>query len=175
MNIFRLEDRTIFRLIALFCGGLLLFALILQYFVSSVPCPLCIVQRFFYLLIGFTALFASFGWVKNISVRVLGFLIGSLALFGGAIAGRQVWLQHYPPLVDSSKCLVPIGSFLNSVILSLGGAGDCSARDLTIFGFSIAEWSLLCFFFLVLVGIFLAISYEMKREIQKRYTAIFRL
>ena len=37
-------------------GALLGFAFVLEYFVDLVPCPLCIVQRFFYLFIGVSAL-----------------------------------------------------------------------------------------------------------------------
>jgi disulfide bond formation protein DsbB len=128
---------------------------VLQYFVSLAPCPLCIVQRFFYLLIGLVALFASFDWWKHVSVRMYGMLIVFLALLGGGVAFRQVWMQHFPTLVDPTKCVVPFGSFLNSVILSLGGVGSCSVRDWTLFGLSVAEWSLACFVFLLLVGIFL--------------------
>jgi len=163
MNIFELENKIVFRLVALFCGGLLLFALILQYFVSLTPCPLCIVQRFFYFLIGVTALSASFGWIKGIPVWMYGFAITILALLGGLIAFRQVWLQQHPTLADPTICVVPFGSFLNSVILSLGGTGNCGIRDWTLFSLSIADWSLLCFVFLLSVVIFLVIR-ESKQE-----------
>lgn len=164
MNIFGWKSKTIFSLVILFCGGLLGFALILQYFVFLVPCPLCILQRFVYLLIGLVAFFATFSLVKGISTQTYGLVILILALLGGGIAGRQVWLQQNPSLVDPTKCLIPMGSFFNSVILSLGGVGSCSSRDWTLFGLSIADWSLLCFAFLLLVGLYLTLYPKFKDE-----------
>lgn len=163
MNIFQIDNRIIFRLTALFCGGLLLFAFFLQYFVSQTPCPLCILQRFFYFFIGLVALSASFDWPKNNNVRSVGMLIGLLSLVGGTIAGRQVWLQQYSIVTDSTKCVVPLGSFFDSVMLALGGVGSCVSRDFTILGLSIADWSLLCFFFLFCVGIFLIVRFVWAR------------
>ncbi len=163
MDISELENKIVFRLVTLFCLGLLVFALVLQYFVSLTPCPLCIVQRFFYFLIGVTALSASFGWLKDIPVRMYGILMTILSLLGGSVALRQVWLQQHPSLADPTICIVPFGSFLNSVILSLGGTGNCGIRDWTLFSLSIADWSLLCFIFLLSVGIFLVVR-ESKRK-----------
>lgn len=159
-----MADKTIFRLVALFCGGLLVFALVLQYFFSVAPCPLCILQRFFYLLIGFVAVSASFGWVKNISVRAYGVLIGALALLGGIITFRQVWLQLHPSLSDVTKCIVPLGSFFDSIIFSLGGVGNCGTRDFVLFGLSLAEWSLFCFSLLFLVGMLSILSPQFKKS-----------
>lgn len=165
MNIFGLENKIVFRLVALFCVGLLVFALILQYFISLTPCPLCIVQRFFYFLIGVTALSASFGWLKDIPIRMYGILMIILSLLGGSVALRQVWLQQHPTLADPTICFVPFGSFLNSVILSLGDTGSCETRDWTLFSLSIADWSLLCFIFLLSVGIFLVVRESKQKNI----------
>ncbi|MDD3965202.1 MAG: disulfide bond formation protein B [Candidatus Moranbacteria bacterium] len=163
MNIFQIDNRTIFRLVALFCGGLLLSAFFLQYFVSQVPCPLCILQRFFYFFIGLVALIASFGWPRKRSVYFSGILMMFLSLIGGAIAGRQVWLQQYSIVTDATKCVVPFGSFFDSVMLALGGIGSCVSRDFTIFGLSIADWSLLCFFFLFCVSVFITVRFAWTR------------
>ncbi|MEK7494276.1 MAG: disulfide bond formation protein B [Patescibacteria group bacterium] len=150
-----LTSRNIFLGIILFCGGLLGFALVLQYFVDLIPCPLCIVQRFFYFLIGMVALSGYYGWFRKVSVRVYGWKIVLLSLLGGAVALRQVWLQHFSGPVDPTRCGVLLGSFVESVILSLGGKGSCAVIDWTFLGLSIADWSLLCFGFLLIVGLYL--------------------
>lgn len=124
--------------------GLLGFAFVLEYFVDLVPCPLCIVQRFFYLLIGLTAL-GGIIWPKILTrLRSLG-LVVVWAILGGSVALRQVILQHQPPDVESTGCAVSFGSFLDSFLYALGGRGNCGIIDWTFLSFSIAEWSLVCF------------------------------
>lgn len=155
MDILRTSPKTAAWLTLLFCAGLLLFALALQYFVALTPCPLCIVQRFFFLLIGLTAV----GYLSSMiffKERVTGLLIIIFSLTGGAVAARQVWMQHFPESVDSTRCVVYFGSFIQSVIYSLGGSGNCSVVDWTFLTLSIAEWSLCSFSFLLIVGIWFA-------------------
>ena len=127
-------------------AGLLGFALVLEYFVDLVPCPLCIVQRFFYLLIGVTALLALIPTTTRfISTRITGILVSVWAIIGGSVAMRQVWLQHFPPVTESTGCAVSFGSFLDSALYALGGRGNCGIIDWTFVSFSIAEWSLFWF------------------------------
>lgn len=168
MKIFEYKERTIFLLTVIFCAGLLVSAFLLQYFVRLIPCSLCIVQRFFYFLVGLTALSAFFGWIKDVSTRAYGGLMLLFALLGGAVAVRQVWLQYFFQGGDPTKCLIPGGSFLNSVILSLGGTGSCAIRDFTLIGLSLAEWSSLCFLFLgaVSVGIILGLFSSRAGEVE---------
>lgn len=149
-------QKHIFLLVAVFCAGLLGVAVVMQYFFSLLPCPLCIVQRFFYLLVGLSALAAYFQWPKEGLQKVW---IGCMFVFasvGGAVAARQVWIQHFPRLdIDPTKCGVSFGSFLDSLILALGGVGNCAIRDFTIIRLSIPEWSLLSFGGLVFVALWL--------------------
>ncbi len=133
-------------------SGLLGFALVLEYFVDLVPCPLCIVQRFFYLLIGVTALV---GILSKFSSRMVGGLVTLWAILGGGVALRQVWLQHFPPVTESTGCAVSFGSFLDSALYALGGRGNCGIIDWTFLTFSIAEWSLLWFIVFTFIGTWL--------------------
>lgn len=129
-------------------GGLLGFAFVLEYFVDLVPCPLCIVQRFFYLFIGISALVGLF---TKVSSRFVGGGVVLWAIIGGGVALRQVWLQHFPTITDSTGCAVSFGSFLDSALFALGGRGNCGIVDWTFLTFSIAEWSLL--WFVIFLGI----------------------
>ena len=152
------SSRSIFFLVALLCTGLLGFALVLEYFVNLVPCPLCIVQRFFYALILIIALLAYSGWFQSVNTRVYGGIIFALSVLGGAVALRQVWLQHFIPLdTDPTRCGVFFGSFIQSVLLALGGLGNCAIVDWTFLSLSIADWSFLCFLLLSFAGLFLVL------------------
>ncbi len=147
-----LVSKNLLLLIALFCGGLLAGAVVIEYAVKLVPCSLCVAQRIFFGLIGLTALAAYLGWFERCGRFLVAGLILTLSLLGGAIALRQVWIQHFPlPGFDPSKCVVSLGSFIDSFLRALGGLGSCAVRDFTLLGLAIPEWSLLAF--LGLVGV----------------------
>lgn len=149
--------------VLLFCVvsvvGLLGFAFVLEYFVDLVPCPLCIVQRFFYLLIGLTAL-AALLWPRVLTLLRSSMLIIVLAVLGGGVALRQVILQHQPVDLESTGCAVSFGSFLDSFLYALGGRGNCGIIDWTFLTFSIAEWSLLWFGIFCILGIVLIFHHQ---------------
>jgi disulfide bond formation protein DsbB len=131
--------------------GLLGFGFALEYFVDLVPCPLCIVQRFFFLGIALVGIVGLMN--RNVQNRMLGILTGILAFLGGGVAARQVWLQHLPQPMESTGCAVSFGSFLDTVLYALGGRGNCSFVDWTFLTFSIAEWSLLWFVIFGCIGV----------------------
>lgn len=149
-------QKYIFRCIAFFSIGLFGSSFFLQYFASVIPCPLCIVQRYTYLLIGILALCLEYRFFSSVRTYFYRGGIFFLALFGELIAMRQVWMQYHPLNSDPTKCFTFFGSFFHSVLLSLGGVGDCAKRDWTILSFSLAEWSVL-FFGCILIA---TVAYE---------------
>jgi disulfide bond formation protein DsbB len=62
-------------------------------------------------------------------------------------------MQHHPPTTDSAGCPVSFGSFIDQFLQALGGTGDCAKVDWTFITLSIAEWSLISFIFLFIVGV----------------------
>lgn len=131
---------------ALFCGGLLLGAVVIEYTVKLIPCPLCIAQRIFFGLVGLTALLGYLGWLDRAGRFLGGGLMLLFSVLGGAIALRQVWIQHFPlPGFDPTKCAVSFGSFIDSFLKALGGLGNCAIRDFTLLGLALPEWSFLSF------------------------------
>lgn len=130
-------------------------ALYTQYFGGLEPCPLCMTQRFFY---GLTALFALLGALHGRIVRLYGALVALAALGGAGVAGRQVWLQHLPPnevpacgpSLEFMLQTLPFGQVLTTLFK---GDGNCALVDWRLFGLSMAEWSLLWFIALAVVGI----------------------
>ncbi len=135
---------------ALVCAGLLAYAYYLQYFEGQDPCPLCLVQRFFYygifIALGVGALHGP-GRKGAIaySIAALVFAAGGLAT-----AVRQVWLQHLP--ADQVPACGPDLYFMvenlpfaRMLQLLLRGSGQCAEVHWTFLGLSIAEWSLAWF------------------------------
>ena len=76
--------------------GMLGFGMYLQYGLGLTPCPMCIVQRYAYIVVLILALLgAALGKCKA-PIAAMG-LILPVALFGAFTAARQSWLQWYPP------------------------------------------------------------------------------
>lgn len=126
---------------------MLAYGLYLQHVVGLEPCPMCIVQRYVWVLIVLVAAVASLSPVRWRTVEWV--VLGILALLGAGVAARQSWLQWFPPEVMSCgrDLFGMIEAFpLKRVIPMLfKGSGDCSAVDWTFLGLTIANWSFLCF------------------------------
>jgi len=146
------QPRRLLAFIALACIALLAFGLYLQHAVGLEPCPMCIVQRYLFILV---ALAAGIGAALPASAtRWVGGLMALLSFTGAGVAARQSWLQWFPPEIATCgrDLFGMIESFpLKRVIpMVFRGSGDCSAVDWTFLGLSIANWSFLNF---VLVGV----------------------
>lgn len=144
-----------FRFFALFwgCVGLLGAGFVLQYLVGLTPCPLCILQRFFFALVGITALVGALR-IKNPEqdARAFGAFMILFSLIGGALAARQIWLQHNPPSLLGSNCAPWLGSLTNLIASVFHATADCAERGWTLLYLSIPEWSLISFIALALVS-----------------------
>ena len=156
------NDRLLFALPALAAAGLLAFGYYLQYFQDQDPCPLCLVQRGFYFL--FLLIFAALA-LHNPSKRLAknAYCIAALAaaLGGGAVAGRQVWLQHLPadkvPACGPDLFFMMKNLHLRRTLEKLfAGSGQCAEVNWKFLGLSIAEWSLAWFALLALYALWLA-------------------
>lgn len=149
---FVFRPQLLLLLVVLYCVLLLVFAFVLVRVADLVPCPLCIVQRFFYAFVGLSALAGYMGWWPRFSERIAGMSISFLALIGGAVAARHVYLQRFHAADPSSGCAVSFGSFLDDFIFALGGTGNCAIIDWSFIGLSIADWSLMAFAGLAAAG-----------------------
>lgn len=135
---------------ALICASLLGYAYYLQYFEGQDPCPLCLVQRFFY----YGILFALAAGALHGPGRkgAIAYSLAALVFAAGGIAtaARHVWLQHLPP--DQVPACGPDLVFMLENLpfarvlqLLLRGSGQCAEVHWTFLGLSIAEWSLAWF------------------------------
>src|SRR5438105_10155083 len=88
-----------FILIAVLLGG----AFYLQTYKGMSPCPLCLLQRVVMAALGVIFIIGAIFKLNKWGNVLLGFLGLLTAASGSLFAGRQVWLQLYPP-GDSGGC-----------------------------------------------------------------------
>ncbi len=132
------------------CAALLAYAYFLQYFDGQDPCPLCLVQRGFYYGVGLTFLAGAIHGPGRLGARIYAIVALLFAAGGIATAARHVWLQHLP--ADQVPVCGPDLFFMldnfalgRTLQLLLRGSGQCAEVHWTMFGLSIAEWSLAWF------------------------------
>ena len=145
----QLPARLLYLALFVLAAALLGFGLYLQHGVGLQPCPMCIMQRYAFLLAALLALAAALHGPGPAGVRVYAALIGLAALTGGGIAAWQSWLQFDPPLIPECgpglEFMLESFPLAESLPMIFRGAGDCSVVDWTFLGLSIANWSLLNF------------------------------
>mgnify|MGYP002784142221 CR=1 FL=1 len=150
-----------FRLQMLFgfavCAALLGFALYVEHGMFMLPCPLCVLQRFFFAGMGVLGLVAALHNPKSRGGRAgYGVLIALLAGVGGSVAARHVWLQLQPPTGFAGCSSMGLGYMweslgpIDALATTMAGTADCAKIDWTFFGLSMPAWTLVCF---VLLGL----------------------
>ena len=125
-------------------------ALYMQYVMYLDPCPLCVVQRFAVIAVGISALAGALHNPSGGGRWGYCIAVAAFALFGGAIAARQVYLQSLP--ADKiPECLPGIGfivqnnSLVDALSIILAGTGECAETLWTMLGISIPGWTLIAF------------------------------
>lgn len=156
--------------LGLFLGsaGLLWFGYYLEWVRGLEPCPLCLIQRLFFALVGITALLAALHHPARLGTILYASLNELFALGGGLTAGRQVWLQQLPtdqvpecgPGLEYMLEAYPLGDVLAKVF---HGSGECAEIGWSLFGVSIAGWALLCFVLIAVVGAAVAVRHATSR------------
>jgi disulfide bond formation protein DsbB len=146
----RLPRRLVFALLFAVCAGMMAFGYYLQYVVGLTPCPLCMTQRVFIVLVGLTALCAALHGPARTGQRVYAGIGGLFCLVGSAFSVRHVWLQSLPgdqvpacgPSIDYLlETLPPI----EALEVLLRGDGNCAVVDWSFLGLSIPAWTLIAF------------------------------
>lgn len=141
-------------------SGLLLAGFYFQYVGGLNPCPLCILQRFVFFMLGILfllgILFYSKRWCR-LFINSLSFIT---SILGITLAGRQSWLQHFPP-PNSGECgaslqymmqVLPYHEILQRIFQ---GTSECSQRGWSFLSLSMAEWALACFIGFLFLSIYL--------------------
>jgi protein dithiol:quinone oxidoreductase len=142
-----LTSRKLLLAVFLLCAGLIAFALYLQEHDQLEPCPLCIIQRYGFVVVGVLALIAAV--LPRFLMRGVASLAGLLALAGAGVGGWHLWLQLHPPAVSACGASLeymvanlPLGRALPRIFQ---GFGDCTDVQWTLLGLSIPGWSMIAF------------------------------
>ena len=154
-QLFDRQPRRIFDLIVVTCVALLGYGMYLQHVVGLEPCPMCVVQRYVFVLIAVAALLTRFSGRSAVHACG-GALVLLLAVLGAFVAARQSWLQWYPPEIASCGRdifgMIENFPLQRAIPMIFKGSGDCTKVDWTFLGGSIANWSFVCFAGLAVVA-----------------------
>lgn len=134
--------------------ALIAYALYTQYVVGLEACPLCIFQRVAMIALGVVFLAAALHAPAGRWARAYGGLGLVVAIVGGAIAARHVYLQSLPPEavpacgpgLDYMLDAFPLFEALGMVFT---GSGECADVNWSFAGLSMPAWVLIWF---VLLG-----------------------
>lgn len=141
--------------------GLVAGALYLQFVEGMMPCPLCVIQRYAFILLAIGCFIAMMGatlW------RKMGCCIGLYASISGiGVAAHHLYVIAHPEIkcgVDPIQTAVnnlPFANWLPSVFLA---EGMCGAYYDPIIGLSVPQWSLV--WFVIFTGLLLAVLFKTK-------------
>jgi len=158
----RVSNRWLYLAGALFCAGLMGFALFLQYIKHQDPCPLCMVQRVIFIALLAVFALAALHGPKRVGERVYAALVVLLSLTGVGVASRHIWIQHLPkdqvpacgPGLDYMLDTMPMSRVLKEL---MHGSGECAEKGWTFLTLGIPEWSLICYIALGVWAVLIAV------------------
>lgn len=138
-----MNTRNLLLSIAFASFALIGVALYLQHVVDLLPCPLCVIQRYLFLAVGFTALYGALGGKPK-----LGAGLGLLAAIGGlGVAGKHLYVLANPGFscgidpLETALNKIPTAEYLPFLFRA---DGLCEHAD-SLFGLSIPQWSFVWF------------------------------
>jgi disulfide bond formation protein DsbB len=145
----------------LIISGLIGVSLYLQFYDGVEPCPLCTLQRLSFFALGLLfflgLIFASFKFMRYF----LNIFLVLFSLVGMFLAGRQVWIQHFPP-PGNAECgvslqymmqVLPFNQLIQKI---LEGSAECTkGGGFTFLSLNMAEWSLIWFVLFFCFAIYL--------------------
>ena len=153
------RPRVSFALLAVVCASFIGYALYLQHVEYQDPCPLCLVQRGFYLIVMLLGIAAA---LHGRAFNRYGWGTALAALGGAGAAARQVWLQHLPK-DQVPQCGPDLYYMLDHFPLTkmfgmlFQGSGQCAEVTWRFLGLSIAEWSLAWFLAILAIAALFAL------------------
>ncbi|WP_194788193.1 disulfide bond formation protein B [Pseudomonas sp. UFMG81] len=129
----------------------LVASLRLESVVGLVPCALCFSQRLMLGLYALVCLAALIHRPGTRGQRSYGWLALGCAVGGALLAGRHVWLQADPQLLEG--CHLPLAQLIDQPLGELArallmGTPDCVSISWSFLDLTLPEWSLLAFLLL---------------------------
>jgi disulfide bond formation protein DsbB len=129
---------------------LLAYAYYEEYVEYLDPCPLCMVQRLVFAIIGVLFLLTLVKPPQFVLRKVVAVIIAIVSLMGAAVSSRHIWIQNLPPdevpacgpglfyMLDT----LPFGAVLQEI---LHGSGECAEVSWRFLGLTMPMWTLVCF------------------------------
>ncbi|MDU0810874.1 MAG: disulfide bond formation protein B [Burkholderia sp.] len=150
----RCEHRFL-KLLGFFCIMLLAGALYLQYVQHEDPCPLCVLQRYFFALIAIFSFIAT-GMKRWRWILLFESLIALSALAGGGIAAHHLVIQLNPGFscnFDVMEKLVDSLPFTKLLpwIFEVKDEATCDIVYPAIIGIPLPGWALLSFALILII------------------------
>ncbi|MDJ0656168.1 MAG: disulfide bond formation protein B [Xanthomonadales bacterium] len=147
------------------CAGLLAYAYYLEHVQYLDPCPLCMVQRLAFYLVGAFFLLGGLHDPGRTGRRIYAVLIIGTGMLGAATAGRHLWLQNLPPdqVPDCGPGLeymiqhLPLRETLQGL---LHGSGECARIDWSFLGLSMPAWTLVWYLSLMAWAVLAALRHS---------------
>lgn len=142
----------------LVCLGLLIAAGYMQLHLGLQPCPLCIIQRVIFIILGLFFLAGALHKPLPFWIRAQGFGVFFVASLGIATAARQIWIMGLPP--DQVPPCAPDLTYMiqnlpltQTLSLLLMGTADCAKDTFRLIGLNLPEWTILFFSGFTLLGL----------------------
>ena len=130
----RVTPRTFFAAVFVACASLLSYGYFyLQEYKGLDPCPMCILQRYAFVMVGLIALAGAIHGPRGLALKGYALGVALFAIAGAGVAVRHSWLQHFPPLRET--CGTDLEFLLNTFPLTqalpkiFAGTGSCSKVD----------------------------------------------
>ena len=143
----------------LICACAMLFAIFyLERVLYLDPCPLCVLDRVVFVILGLLFLIALIHNPKSVFANIYGILMVVFCLFGIGIASRHIWLQNLPQ-DQVPECGPDIFFMLDTLPLydvikkTLTGSGSCAEISWTFAGLTIPQQTLLLFLGLLILSV----------------------
>lgn len=137
-------------------------AFYMEYQLGLEPCPLCMLQRIVFLVIGIVSLLSAVMSAER-ARKWLSLVVVALSLIGAALAIRHLYLQHLP-LDELPACLPGLGYMVEVfpwqevAKAMIMGTGDCGDVVWTFLGLSIPGWTLVMFLGMALINGWIALT-----------------
>ncbi len=138
----------------LLCGAMLTIALVMEFVLGLVPCPLCMMQRIWFLLAGAVTYISL---LHNPRWGIYPLLTIFACCVGGYFSIKQLWLQSLPadqvpacgPDLQYMLEAFPLSQLLTAMT---SGTGECASVSWSFLGLSIPGFALLGFFVLIVTA-----------------------
>ena len=156
-----LTARVVFGAIFAACVGLLGFASYLQHVQGLEPCPMCILQRYVFIVIGLVALAGAIHGPQRTGTCIYAALIVVFALVGAGTSMRHSYLQRFPD--PATSCGVELEFLVNNFPLAqalpkiFAGSGECAKVKWKLLGLSIPEWALVWFVLVIVAAAWMSL------------------